>query len=85
MAKRRGGEMMLISILGASCNKCHELYENAVKAVSNSGQEVQVEKITDIVEIAAMGVMVTPALAIDRKVKSTGRVLTVDEIVDLIK
>ena len=75
---------MLISVLGSCCAKCSDLYDNAVKAVEQSGKDVQVEKITDIVQIASMGVMVTPALAIDKKVKSTGKVLTVDEILAFI-
>lgn len=71
---------MKIQILGSGCRKCKELYANAENAVKSSGVECELEKVTDIEKIVAMGVMTTPALAIDGKVVSSGKVLTVEEI-----
>ena len=71
---------MKIQILGSGCRKCKELYANAENAVKSSGVECELEKVTDIEKIVAMGVMTTPALAIDGKVVSSGKVLTEEEI-----
>lgn len=71
---------MIIKILGTGCKKCITLTENTQAALANLGREAQVLKITDLAEIAAHGVMSTPALAIDDKVVSVGKVLSVEEI-----
>lgn len=76
--------MKKIQILGTGCPKCNELEENARKAVAESGGDCEVEKISDLKEIMRFGVMITPALAVDGEVKSTGKVLSVDEIVELL-
>lgn len=72
--------MKLIQILGTGCPKCEKLKKNAEEAVKLAGVEAQVEKITDIVQITSFGVMMTPALAIDGKVKAVGKVLSPEEI-----
>ena len=56
---------MIIKILGSGCKKCVTLTENTRTALANLGREAEVIKVTEISEIAAMGVMSTPALAID--------------------
>jgi small redox-active disulfide protein 2 len=76
---------MIIKILGTGCKKCVALTENTQQAVSNLGIEAQIDKVTDIAEIAAHGVMSTPALAVDDKVVSMGKVLTPGEIERLLK
>lgn len=75
---------MKIEILGTGCTKCNELEAKVKQAVAQSGKFVQIEKVTDIQKIMSYGVMSTPALVIDGIVKSTGRVLTTDEINALI-
>jgi small redox-active disulfide protein 2 len=75
---------MTIQILGAGCPKCKALENNARKALSHAGIDGEVEKITDPDEILEMGVMITPGLAIDGEVKKTGKVLTVEEIEELL-
>ncbi len=75
---------MKIQILGGGCAKCQKLVENARAAISETGLDAQIEKITDSDSIMEMGVMITPALAIDGRVKSTGRVLDTSEIVRMI-
>lgn len=75
---------MKIEILGTGCAKCKALEEAAKQAVSKSGKFVQIEKVEDIMKIMEYGVMSTPALVIDGKVVSTGKLLSVDEIVNLM-
>lgn len=76
---------MKIEILGTGCSKCKTLEEAAKQAVAQSGQFAQIEKVEDIMKIMEYGVMSTPALVIDGKVMSTGKVLSVHEIVEMIK
>ncbi len=71
---------MKLQILGAGCAKCALLEQHAREAVTELGIDATIEKITDFGIIAQMGVIATPALAIDGVVKSTGRVLTADQI-----
>lgn len=76
---------MKIQILGSGCPKCKTLEEKAREALSEMGIEAEVIKITDMEEIMNMGVMMTPALAIDDDVKTVGKVLTTDQIIKKIK
>ena len=71
---------MKIQILGTGCPKCRKLAENAEAAAQAAGVEYTLEKVTDISEIMKFGVMMTPALAVDGDVKSTGKVLSAEEI-----
>lgn len=71
---------MKIQILGTGCPKCHQLAENAELAIEELGIDAEIEKITDINEIMEFGVMMTPALAVDGKVKLVGKVANVAEI-----
>lgn len=72
--------MRLIQVLGTGCPKCEKLKKNAEEAARLAGTEALVEKITDIGQITAFGVMMTPALAVDGEVKSVGRVLSPEDI-----
>ena len=74
---------MKIEILGTGCPKCTRLFENTKQAVSEANLEAEVLKVQDINEITNFGVMMTPALAIDGEVKSTGKLLSPDEIKQL--
>ena len=76
---------MIIKILGSGCKKCITLSENTQAALANLGREAQVIKVTDFAEIAAHGVMSTPALVIDDKVVSVGKVLSSAEVAALLK
>jgi len=69
-----------IEILGTGCPKCEELAKNAKAAVEELGLAAEVSKVTDIVEIANRGVMMTPALAVDGDIKLVGKVAKVDEL-----
>ena len=72
--------MKKIQILGTGCPKCKKLAENAPAAIEETGAECEVEKVTQINDIMKFGVMMTPALAIDGRVKSSGKVLSTEEI-----
>ena len=76
---------MTIQILGMGCPKCKTLEANARAAVKKAGLNAEVVKVTDADAITEMGVMMTPALAVDGTVKKAGKVLSVDEIVRLIE
>jgi small redox-active disulfide protein 2 len=76
--------MKKIQVLGTGCPKCKKLYEAARKAVEESETEAEVVKVEDMNEILHYGVMMTPALAIDGQVKSTGKVLSSKEIAQLL-
>lgn len=65
---------MKIQIFGSGCDKCIRLTANVSAAADNLGIKTELEKITDLASIASAGVMMTPALAIDGKVVSCGRV-----------
>ena len=72
--------MKKIQVLGTGCPKCKKLAENAETAAKAAGIEYELEKVTQINDIMAMGVMMTPALVIDGEVKAVGKVPSVDEI-----
>ncbi len=76
---------MKIQILGTGCPKCRQLEANAREALRGTSLEASVEKVTDLDEIMNLGVMMTPALAIDGVVKSAGKVLNKDEIVRILQ
>ncbi len=75
---------MKIEILGTGCPKCKKLEENAIKAVEEI-ENVDVVKTQDMDKILSYGVMMTPALVIDGKVVSAGKVLDAEEIEKLIE
>ena len=72
--------MKLVQILGTGCAKCEKLKKNAEQAIQELGVAAEVEKVTDIGQITACGVMMTPALAVDGHVKVVGKVPSADEI-----
>jgi small redox-active disulfide protein 2 len=76
---------MKVQILGTGCPKCKLLEQHAREAIQELGIQADVEKVTDIDKIMEMGVMMTPALAIDGDVKSVGKVLTKDQAAQIIK
>ncbi|MDD2461539.1 MAG: thioredoxin family protein [Kiritimatiellia bacterium] len=71
---------MRIQVLGTGCPKCKTLMANAEAAVRAAGVEASVEKVDQIADIMKMGVMITPALAVDGVVKSVGKVLSSEDI-----
>lgn len=72
--------MKHIKILGGGCPKCHKLAQHAEEAAKALELEYDIEKVTDWKEYQKYGVMMTPALVIDEKLKSSGRVSSVEDI-----
>lgn len=72
--------MKKLQILGIGCPKCNRLTEQVEQAARELGIEHQVEKITDIQQIIGFGVMMTPALAVDGKVKAAGTIPSIEEL-----
>ena len=75
---------MTIEVLGTGCPKCKQLEKNVLTALAKSGRFAEVKKVEDLQKIMEYGVMSTPGLVIDGKVVSVGKLLTPDEIADLI-
>lgn len=74
-----------VKVLGSGCAKCNELEENVKTALEQLGMDTAIEHVTDFNVIAAYGVMTTPALVVDGKVVSYGKVLKVEEAVKLLR
>lgn len=76
---------MKVQILGSGCPSCQKLEKNTADAIEMAGISAEIEKITDYDRIVEMGVMMTPALAIEGEVKSKGKILPIDRIVEILK
>ena len=77
--------MMNVKVLGGGCSKCETLLANTKEAVANVGVEAEVEYITDFAVIAGYRIMNTPALIVDEKIVSMGKVLKSSEIEKFIQ
>ena len=75
---------MRIQILGTGCAKCNALMMATEKAAQALGLQYELEKVTDLKQIMAFGVMMTPALVVDGMVKVAGRVPALEEIKKLL-
>ena len=76
---------MKIKVLGPGCVKCNKLYQEAEKAVAETGGDAELEKLEGIDDIMSYGVMMTPALVIDEEVKCVGKIVKASEIADWIR
>jgi len=78
---------MKIEVLGTGCRRCDDLYENARIAASQLAPAIDIEvtKVADVNYFVQKGVFVTPGLVIDGRVVSTGKLLSVEEIVQCIR
>jgi small redox-active disulfide protein 2 len=76
---------MLIQIIGIGCEKCMKLEENARQAVQEMRIDADIGKVGNLDEISDMGVMTTPAFAVDGVVLSQGKVLSVNEIKEMLE
>ena len=77
--------MMNVKVLGGGYSKCETLLANAREAVTNLGIEAEVEYITDFAVIGSYGIMSTPALMVDDKIVSMGKVLKSSDIEKYLK
>ncbi len=76
--------MIKLQIFGGGCAKCAKLYEHAEAAAKELGLEYKIEKVGDFEKIAEMGIMSTPAMAVDGKVKFEGRVPTIEALKEIL-
>ena len=74
-----------IKVLGSGCAKCNALEQAVREALAELGMEAAIDHVTDFTQIAAYGVMTTPALVVDGKVVSYGKFLKKDEAKALIQ
>lgn len=76
---------MKFKVLGGGCKNCEVLSENLKSALTSLNIDDDIEKVTDFIQIANYGIMSTPALVVDEKVVSYGKVLKVEEIEKILK
>ena len=76
---------MDIKVLGPGCPKCQQTEKIVKDAVAESGIEVTVEKVTDVMEIAGYGVFGTPAVVVDGEVKSVGKIPKKQDVLGWIR
>lgn len=74
-----------VKILGGGCAKCNQLEAATKEALAELGMDTSIEHVRDFSQIAAYGVMTTPALVVDGKVLSSGKVLKKDEVIKLLR
>ena len=74
-----------IKVLGAGCASCHTLLENTKEAVANMGLSVEVEYVDNMGTITGYGVMSIPALVVNEKVVTMGKVLKANEVENLLR
>ncbi len=72
--------MLTVKILGSGCANCRKLEAVAREAATSAGQQANFVKVTDMKEILAYDLLSTPALVINEKVVSSGRIPTVAEV-----
>lgn len=77
--------MMNVKVLGGGCSKCETLLANAKEAIEKAGVKAEVEYITDFDVIGSYGIMSTPALMVDEKIVSMGKVLKSSDIEKFLK
>lgn len=74
-----------VKVLGSGCAKCNQLEAATKEALQQLGMDTAIDHVTDFSQIAAYGVMSTPALVVDGKVVSYGKVLKAEEVVKILK
>ena len=84
-AEKAKAEGAAVKVLGSGCAKCNALEAAAVEALRELGMDTAIDHVTDFAQIAAYGVMTTPALVVDGKVVSFGKVLKKEEVVQILQ
>ncbi len=74
-----------VKVLGSGCKKCNDLEQATKQALESLNMNTDIDHVTDFAAIASYGVMTTPALVVDGKVVSYGKVLKTDEVVQILK
>ena len=76
---------MKIKVLGPGCSKCKQAEKVVKEAVAEAGIAADIEKVTDVMEIAGFGVLGTPAVVVDGEVKSVGKIPGKGDVLTWIK
>lgn len=76
---------MIVKILGTGCKKCQNLEAKVREVVQQNNINAEVEKVTDLSAIVSYGIMMTPGLVIDEKVKSYGTIPKDDQILSWLR
>jgi small redox-active disulfide protein 2 len=84
-AEKSKTEGASVKVLGSGCAKCNQLEAATKAALEQMGMDTTIDHVTDFAQIAAYGVMTTPALVVDGKVVSYGKVLKTDEVVRILQ
>ncbi len=84
-AKKAQAKEAKVKVLGSGCAKCNELEANTKAALAQLGMDTTIDHVTDFTQIAAYGVMSTPALVVDGKVVSYGKVLKTEEVIRILQ
>lgn len=84
-AEKAKTEGSSVKVLGSGCTKCNQLEEATKSALMQLGMDATIDHVDDFSQIAAYGVMTTPALVVDGKVVSYGKVLKTDEVVKILQ
>ena len=84
-AEQAKAEGASVKVLGSGCAKCNALEAATKAALEQLGMDTTIEHVTDFAKIASYGVMSTPALVVDGKVVSYGKVLKIEEVVAILK
>ena len=83
-AEKAKSEGARVKVLGSGCAKCNALEAATKAALEQLGMDTTIEHVTDFSKIASYGVMTTPALVVDGKVVSYGKVLKTEEVVAIL-
>ena len=84
-AEKAKTEGASVKVLGSGCAKCNQLEASVKEALTLLGMDTTIDHVTDFAQIAAYGVMSTPALVVDGKVVSYGKVLKTEEVVKILQ
>jgi small redox-active disulfide protein 2 len=76
---------MEIKVLGTGCPKCKSLEKSVREAVKELGIEASITKVEDIIEIMNFGIISTPGLVINNKIVSSGHLLSVNQVIEIIR
>lgn len=74
-----------VKVLGSGCAKCNQLEAAVKEALATLGMDTSIEHVKDFAQIASYGVMTTPALVVDGKVVSYGKVLKTEEVIKILE
>jgi len=77
--------MVSVKVLGTGCKKCQTLEAKVRDLVASNNIDAVVEKVTDLQEIVGYGIMMTPGLVVNEKVKSYGIIPKDEEITNWLK